>query len=304
MAAIDKSYSKLMRHSGDFVVFTTVYREKSLSRAAKVLGISQPSLSKRVQNLERSLGHVLFERTSRGLNPTSTAKTLWKLVEKPVEDLRIAMQSLERNQNEKTVLVSVDFAFAALWLLPILPEILDSFTGLNIQILSSQTPHAAKFDTDITIHLTDSERVSDTAVRLLDERVSAVASPSYVAEYGLLENFDDIGKHKLIHLTNVDGDTPWYDWETWLLEASDGVVNASSGTTFNSYEMVLKSACAGQGIVLGWHGLIDKYLQSDELVLVRDEVLVSGRAYFMELGRQNDRTYATSVAHWIERAFH
>lgn len=303
MADIDIIYNKLMRQTGDLVAFTIVCREKSLTRAAKVLGISQPSLSKRIQNLESTLDQVLFARTSRGLNPTSEALALNDLVCKPIEELRDAVQALDKNQSDRTVRISVDYAFAALWLLPILPEILDNFSGLSIQVLSSQTPWDIKLDTDITIHLAYSENVTKNAVRLLEERVSPVTAPHYLEEFGRLENLEDISDHKLIHLANVDGETPWYDWEAWLLEASSGLIRAPSGTTFNSYEMVLKSACAGQGIALGWHGLIDKYLQSGELIQVRDEILISGRAYFMELGGRNGRRYAASVAQWIESAF-
>jgi DNA-binding transcriptional LysR family regulator len=58
------------------VVFAIVARERSLTRAADMLGVSQPSVSGRIRRLERRLGEPLFERLGRGVRLTPAGELL------------------------------------------------------------------------------------------------------------------------------------------------------------------------------------------------------------------------------------
>lgn len=58
------------------VVFAVVARERSLTRAAEVLGVSQPSISARIRRLERRLGEPVFERLGRGVRLTPAGELL------------------------------------------------------------------------------------------------------------------------------------------------------------------------------------------------------------------------------------
>jgi DNA-binding transcriptional LysR family regulator len=60
----------------DFTVFLEVVQQGSFSRASAALRLSQPSVSTRIAALERSLGTVLFERSTRGIVPTTAARAL------------------------------------------------------------------------------------------------------------------------------------------------------------------------------------------------------------------------------------
>ena len=56
--------------------FLAVLREGSLSAAARTLGVAQPTVRRRLEALERSLGQVLFTRSPSGLLPTNVAREL------------------------------------------------------------------------------------------------------------------------------------------------------------------------------------------------------------------------------------
>lgn len=61
--------------------FLAVAREGSITKAAELLFITQPSLSKQMQNLEREVGRPLFDRGSRKITLTETGRLLKKRAE-------------------------------------------------------------------------------------------------------------------------------------------------------------------------------------------------------------------------------
>ncbi|TGK91621.1 LysR family transcriptional regulator [Leptospira brenneri] len=67
--------------------FYCIYRERNLTKAGKILGLSQPALSLHLQSLERHRKEVLFRRTSRDLIPTDAAKRLYVKIAGPIEEL-------------------------------------------------------------------------------------------------------------------------------------------------------------------------------------------------------------------------
>ncbi|MBM3275155.1 MAG: LysR family transcriptional regulator, partial [Candidatus Sericytochromatia bacterium] len=56
--------------------FLAIYRAGSVSRAAEILGITQPAVSQQLKALERELGQTLFIRQARGVVATSEAHAL------------------------------------------------------------------------------------------------------------------------------------------------------------------------------------------------------------------------------------
>lgn len=74
------------------VVFAVIARERSFTRAAAALGISQPSVSQRVRRLERRIGEPVFERLGRGVRLTRTGEALLPLAD---QALAIARDTTE-----------------------------------------------------------------------------------------------------------------------------------------------------------------------------------------------------------------
>lgn len=75
-------------------VFYTVAKTKSFSESSRVLHISQPAVSKHIQNLEYELNTLLFYRTNRGIELTSEAQNLLTYVEKAYNFLMLGEKQL------------------------------------------------------------------------------------------------------------------------------------------------------------------------------------------------------------------
>lgn len=88
-------------------VFTTVYRVKSMSLAAKELFMTQPGVSQHIRNIENTLEIKLFDRLNRKLVPTSEAN---KVFEEVVPILRLLESSLSSiNQSEQSLSGNINF---------------------------------------------------------------------------------------------------------------------------------------------------------------------------------------------------
>lgn len=68
--------------------FVAVYQQGNLTKAAKVLLISQPNVSVHIAALEQYVGGKLFERMPRKMIPTELAKKIYTHVVSPIEQLK------------------------------------------------------------------------------------------------------------------------------------------------------------------------------------------------------------------------
>lgn len=108
-------------------VFYVVAMTKSFSESSKYLHISQPAISKHIQNLEYELDTILFYRTNRGIEPTPEAKILLSYVEKAYNILKLGEQQLQECKELSQTKISIG-----------IPSILSKYY-LNKYLLSFMT---------------------------------------------------------------------------------------------------------------------------------------------------------------------
>lgn len=112
--------------------FLAVANERSFTRAAEQLHMTQPPLSQRIQELEASLGLTLFERGSRPLKLTEAGKLLYErasMVMRGMQQLQVSMQNLAARQSPRFV-----FGLVPSTLYARLPEVIRRFREIVPQI--------------------------------------------------------------------------------------------------------------------------------------------------------------------------
>lgn len=82
--------------------FVEVYRQRSISSAARILNLTQPAVSQHISGLEASIGRSLFERQARGMEPTSAAKELAADIGDKLDDAESALASARARSVELT----------------------------------------------------------------------------------------------------------------------------------------------------------------------------------------------------------
>lgn len=294
MDVIDKSYRDLLRNSADLCAFVMVCRAGNMTRAAGQLGISQPSLSKRVRNLELAVGTELLIRTSKGVTPTDAGARLFEAVAEGFDSIAASFGQHKGTQQPESILVCADFAFATYWLLPRLPRLRKEIGQTEIRILASQTPLLEPQDSAIQIFMADIADTLETDHSLFHEKVSAICSPDLLA--GSTPS-QILSQAPLLHLSSPRPETAWLDWPEWLEAQGFDPSRHLPGTEFNSYDMAIRAALEGQGIALGWHGLIDDYLTSGELVTLLHPIERPNIRYFARMAVQSRTVEA--LLDWI-----
>ncbi len=84
---------------GQLEAFVTAVKLHSFSRAAEAIGVTQPSLSARIIALETEIGEALFHRIGRGVRLTDAGRTFLPYVQRSLDALSAAKDSLESSRN-------------------------------------------------------------------------------------------------------------------------------------------------------------------------------------------------------------
>lgn len=181
--------------------FLGVLQHGSLLGAARVLRVSQPTLGRHIVELESQLGVVLFERTGRGLVPTTTALKLADAA----RDMETGAQQLtqvltgEKMQSVSTVRITASVPVAVYLLPPILARMRQTLPEIQVELVSSnQVSNLLRRDADIAVRLVRSDQTTLIAKKIGDMALGAYAHRNYLLRRGNLRKPEDLLQHDLI----------------------------------------------------------------------------------------------------------
>lgn len=181
--------------------FLAVMKERSLSGAARKLGVSQPTIGRHIDQLETALGSGLFTRAQNGLTPTDLALTLQPQAEGMAAAAEAIMRTASGGADSETgvVRISATENMAS----EILPKILQPFLrehpGLEIEIeASNRNVDILRRDADIAVRMQRPEQGALLARRLGTLRLAFYATEDYFTRHPYPQNPEDLADHCLI----------------------------------------------------------------------------------------------------------
>ncbi|TYL47751.1 choline sulfate utilization transcriptional regulator [Marinomonas sp. IMCC 4694] len=272
------------------VVFEACARLLSFTAAARELGTTQPAVSQQIRSLEASLGVLLFERIYRGVVLTNAGYVLLKTTQISLRDLRDVLQKIKQKPKTQRITVATDFAFAAFWLMPRLPEFRRLHKDIDIRIQTSQSEvDLASIETDVAILFGEGHYQGYLSQKLLPEVVYPVCSPKLLEEFSGFALLADLVTAPLLKL-NADMGQQWVDWER-LFQLNNALWQPSDSVMeFDNYTLLVQAAISGQGVGLGWSPLLDDYIESGVLVSLPAFTVQSDNGYHIVLSKQRTPT--------------
>src|SRR5882757_5916051 len=257
----------------DLVAFLTVARERSFTKAAAKLGISQPSLSHLIRDLEARLGIRLLTRTTRSVSPTEAGERLLNTVGPRLDEVETELASLSdlRDVPSGTIrITATDYGTdTILW--PKLVPLLRKYPAVKVEIITDYGL------TDIVSERYDAgvrpgEQVARDmiAVRIgPDIRMAVIGAPSYFKKRSAPKNPQDLVQHQCINL-RLPTHGGLYAWE---FERGDRElrVRVDGQLTFNGITQMLNAALAGFGLAYVPEELAQPFLAKQRLQRVLED---------------------------------
>lgn len=187
--------------------FLAILEQGSLLGAARVLGSTQPTLGRHLQELESQLGVVLFERTGRGLSPTPAAYRMAegaRAMEQGAAQLTLALQRT-RGLAAGTVRITASEPVSCLVLPPVLAALRQSLPQVQVEVLASDAvSNLLRREADIAVRMVRPEQASLVARRLALVPMGIYAHPSYLQRRGTPQVAEDLAQHDLVGFDKGD----------------------------------------------------------------------------------------------------
>ncbi|MGA0603831.1 LysR family transcriptional regulator [Caulobacter sp. KR2-114] len=182
-------------------LFFVVAEAGSVNRAAAMLGMSQPTLSRRIGDLERSLGAPLFFRTPSGVRLTQEGEELFS----SASAVHATFQSFQREfrgrmaARSSLLKISATEGLTRHWLIPRVPQLRRRFPGLSIHVDASvQQQSLAESDLDFVIRIGDPGELDLVGRRVGEVGFGIFAGASYLARRQPPASLRDLCDHDLV----------------------------------------------------------------------------------------------------------
>ncbi|MFV2034592.1 MAG: LysR family transcriptional regulator [Halocynthiibacter sp.] len=292
------STRKLLPLLNALPIFEEAARANSFTRAAKVLGMAQPSVSRFVAILEDQLGVQLFNRHHNRVSLTPEGEQFFEATRLGLGHIRMAIEKLDGTAASNILTIRCTQGFAHLWFMPRRASLMAHLPGYEIHLSTaeSQSAHVAR-DSDIEILFGQGDWKDKESHLLFDEVVFATCSPGFASHHNLTGVTLDLSSIAHLPLLVQDrGEMGWLDWQSWFRQSGGNFEFSKGQYMFNNYALTLQAAMEGEGIALAWEGLADSHLSNHWLVALAGLRIRTGRGYYLAYSPSNP--VAESLRQW------
>lgn len=257
----------------DLNAFIAISEERSFTRAAARLGLSQSALSHAMRRLEKRLGVSVLARTTRSVSLTESGEhlleTLLPAFGRIEEQISALTDLRERPVGNIRITASEHAVQSVLW--PVASRLMHDYPDINIEISVDSGLRdivADRFDAGIRV----GEQVARDmiAVRIgPDVRLMVVATPDYLAEHGVPRVPQDLASHRCMNFRLATSGGLF----VWELERAGRQVNirVDGQFTSNRLELFIDAVLDGLGVAFLPEDTVRPYVESGQLQVVLEE---------------------------------
>src|SRR2546421_3332386 len=283
----------------DLAALVAVGRERSFTKAAAKLGVSQSALSQTIRQLEARLGVRLLTRTTRSVSPTEAGERLMRTVGPRFEEIEaelVALSELRERPAGTVRITATEYATDSI-LMPKLGKLLRDYPDIKVEIITDYGL------TDIVTERYDAgvrsgEQVAKDmiAVRIgPDMRMAVVGAPSYFKTRPEPKKPQDLTGHNCINLRlPMHGNVYAWEFERGNRELR---VRVDGQLTFNATTQLLNAALSGCGLAYMPEGMVQTHIDKGRLKRVLADWCqpYSGYHFFYPSRRQTSAAFTLVV---------
>ncbi|MEU2064620.1 LysR family transcriptional regulator [Streptomyces sp. NPDC013455] len=288
--------------------FVAVHRSGSFTRAAALLGLSQPAVTSQIRTLERQLGRPLFLRQARGVTPTTIGDELAHKAGPHLDALvEIAESRLDDASSSRTLHLAGPPEFTAERVLPTLTE-LTGEDGRGLTLRASFGTSAEALDGlacghhDLAISTARPRGALFTATPLCDEEHVLVAAPRWAERIGS-DTVRLKGAPAVDHLPLVEVHESLPFVSRYWAAVFDSRPAATGTIVVPDLRAVLSCAIAGAGLAVLPRYLCAPALREGAIVTLHEPAVPPLRTYFLAVRTGTLGMPPIARAHeWLQRA--
>lgn len=284
-------------NASDLLAFLAVARERSFTRAAAKLGLSQSALSQIVRALEQRLGVRLLNRTTRSVAPTQAGERLLQNIGPKFDEMDVELAALSelREKPAGTLRITAIEYAADTILMPALAKLLPKYPDIKVEVITDyglSNIVADRYDAGIRL----GEQVANdmVAVRIgPDFRMVVVGAPSYFSSRKRPRTPQDLTGHNCITLR-----LPTYGGiYAWEFEKNGRELNVrvDGQLVFNGVASMLNAALNGLGLAYLPEDLVRTDVSEGRLVKVLSDWCAPFSGYHLYYPSRHQRSPALAV---------
>ncbi len=275
-------------------IFVAVAREGGFAPAARKLGLSAPSATRGVAELEARLGTQLFHRSTRSVRLTEDGMDFLPQAERILAELDMAERTLTGRTGvpRGTLLVTAPVTFGRLHVLPVVNEMLEQYEQMDARLLLvDRNIRIVEEGVDVAVRIGPLEDSSLRSVHVADVRPVLVASPAYLARFGMPSSLDDLDKHRIIATSGARATSEW--------RQGGKRIGSKPRIVLNTVGSMLATAEAGLGIANLLSYQVEASLQNGRLVEVTG--LIEPRWLPVSLLFSAERARSPAIRQFVDR---
>ena len=230
--------------------FLEVVKNQSFAKAARILGLTGPAVSKQVMALEEDLGVKLLHRTTRQVTLTEEGGLYYDRVRLAVEELKDAAAEIQDRKSSPRGLLRVNApaSFGKMHLLPVFSGFAKKYPDVTLEVIFEDRMIDVMADGyDIVIRIGTPPDSSLVCRTLAAAPSVVVASPAYLQAHGTPETPADLKRHRMIAYTYHGGSS---EWKYQDKRGHAGSFRAPGIFRANNAEMMREAALDGVGIAV------------------------------------------------------
>ena len=281
----------------DLFYLIVVARERSFTRAAAKLGVSQSALSHAIRGLEERLQIRLLTRTTRSVAPTDAGEALINSIGprfKEIEEELIALTDMrDRVAGNIRITLGEHALHSTVW--PAIKPFLDAYPDVKMELTIDNTlTDIVSERYDAGIRLGEQVARDMVAVRIgPDWRMVVVGAPGYFSRHGKPQTPHDLQQHNCINmrLPTLGG---LYAWE-FSRDGQPMRVRVEGQLTFNNLASRVEAATSGMGLTLVPEDCVAQAVSEGKLETVLDDWCEPFPGYYLYYPSRKQHTAAFSL---------
>jgi DNA-binding transcriptional LysR family regulator len=257
----------------DLAAFAVVAEQRSFTRAAAQLGMSQSALSHAMTALEARVGVRLLSRTTRSVSTTEAGETLLRSLRPALDDIASGLMAVGTMRDRPSGLLRITATKHAVTsvVMPALPRFLTEYADVHVELVIDDALTdivTNRFDAGIRFgELVEKDMV---AVRVgADLQMAVVGAPSYFADHPPPRTPRELARHRCINYRSVrSGGLLAWDFDE---KGRPFQLRVDGPLVFNDGDLILEAALAGHGVAYVYADTVTAHVAAGRLTRVLEK---------------------------------